>query len=148
MNRRYTFRQRYLRSCRAFDLWKGGLTLREIGNRMGVSVERARQMALEYPRITHRISPISRPYGGKERYGDNSAYAFKEDRNTAMERQLYFRQDRPENWEVLMSDAPLTDEQIAYAAAWQEKHRPVTNGNVSVGGVSDEVSNHLISVFG
>ena len=121
---RYTFRQRYLRSCLAFDLWKSGLTLREIGKRLGVSVERARQLAIMYPKFTHRISPISHPYLTKERYGDNSAYVFKSERNTAMKRQLYFGWERPENWEVLMSDAPLTEEQIAYAEAWQEAHRP------------------------
>ena len=92
-----TFRERYLRSARAFELWNSGLTLVEVGKELGVSGSRARQLYSQYIIFVNAISPISVPYGCKERYGDNSAYPDKEERYRAERRKAWLdRNTTPE----------------------------------------------------
>ena len=62
MRIRYTFREKYLRGCRAHDLRKSGMTLKQVGKIMGLSPERIRQLEWQYlSHLENRYRPITRP---------------------------------------------------------------------------------------
>lgn len=95
----YTFRQRYNRSELVHRLRERGMLQREIAVILNCSVTSVGNLERQYYHIMNSVYPISLPFGSKKRYGDNSAYSYKEQRASSLRRQAYFGWLEPEPWE-------------------------------------------------